>query len=293
MKISRSFSLWAMVLREAESAGGGGGGTPPASAPPAAPAFMDTLPEEYRADPTFLPFKESGLGALAKSYKNAAGLLGLDKAHVLRMPVKDDDPAWGDVYSRLGRPEKVDGYELPTVEGMPEVAPEHKAAWLKAAHDAGVTKRQAAAMWEAYGKTAAAVMQQGQQAETARSAEVEQQLRAELGGAYDARVKGARDAVIAYGGQELADYLSETGLGNDPRMFKLFDKLARNLTPETLVKGPGAALAGPRSPNEAKAEIRKREGDAEFMKRYHNAAHPAHGDALQEMADLYKAAFPA
>ena len=76
----------------------------------AAPAvnFIDTLPEDIRAEPSLKNF--SDIGGLAKSYVHAQRLIGSDKVPIPGKSATEED--WDMVYSRLGRPTDVNGYEI-------------------------------------------------------------------------------------------------------------------------------------------------------------------------------------
>ena len=63
----------------------------------------------------------------------------------------------------------------------------------------------------------------------------------EIGGAnFDKSVATAVKAVEKFGGQELKDYLNETGLGNDLRVIKAFKKIGELISEDGVFNGKGA-----------------------------------------------------
>jgi hypothetical protein len=78
--------------------------------------------------------------ALAKSLyqwgRSAESKIGLPADRVLRLPEKPDDAAWGDVYTRLGKPATPDAYDLTTVKFSDgkELAPDFAANVKTLAH---------------------------------------------------------------------------------------------------------------------------------------------------------------
>jgi hypothetical protein len=92
------------------------GGEPP---PPGGGAAdtREWLPETYRGNPLFADFKDPE--AVFKYYENAARLVGVDKAEVLRLPKDPAAAEWADVYAKLGRPDTPDKYELKGPDGLP------------------------------------------------------------------------------------------------------------------------------------------------------------------------------
>lgn len=257
----------------------GGEGTKPADGAAPAATGREWLPEAFRADPTFEPFKD--LEGLAKSYKHAASLVGVDKAEVLRLPKAADAPEWGEVWNKLGRPEKPDGYEFP--EGA---VPEALADGLRStAHELGLSKTQAAKLAGWYAEQRAGEMKQlAEQAVTT--------LRGEWGKAFDDQLHAAKKALREVGGDDVMKVLDETGLGNHPAIIRMFAKLGGERGEAGLKGGASGSMSGALTPAEAQAAIVSKQRDPEFMKAYMNKQAPTHDAAVQEMAKLFEAAYP-
>lgn len=123
----------------------------PAQAPgtPAAPTWLDGVPPEIGAWVTERGWK-SPLEALS-SHRGLEKLRGVPERELMRLPEKWADlPETADpIYSRLGRPEKPDGYEVPDVlvgDGGYNISGDFK-SW---AHTAGLSTKQAKAIAEQY-----------------------------------------------------------------------------------------------------------------------------------------------
>lgn len=130
----------------------------------------------------------------------------------------------------LGVPEKIDDYkivypELPKGQALTDADKEKRAAWAKRFHERGIPPDAASALVADFHAEMEAAA-----ADAARTVKTDREkmladVRKEWGADYDANMKAAGKALRAYGGDELADFLDETGLGNDPRMLKAFAKI--------------------------------------------------------------------
>ncbi len=133
-------------------------------------------------------------------------------------------------WQQLGRPETAEEYEFPRTEGI-ENSPQ-MIAWARDAfHAANLTKAQAAVIVPAWNAFAAGIVKAGAQAKETAKANTEKRLRTDWGASYDGNVEQARRAFNELTNMELDAFLTETGLGNDPRMtkmmFDVYDKFMR------------------------------------------------------------------
>jgi hypothetical protein len=261
-------------------------GTTPASttAPAAAPAAdpREWLPEEFRNDSAFEPFKD--ISALAKSYRDTAKMVGVDKNTLLRLPKDPDAPEWADVWAKLGRPEAPDGYKIEGEHGLTE---DQVAAFRAQAHAMGLPQRQAEGMVQFYA-------QQQQAARTALQTQAVSALTEEWGAAFDDRVGAARKAAELYGGPELMQVLKDTGLGFHPAVVRAFAKIGMETSePGELRGGGGGRPTGGRlTPADARSEIGKLYQDPNFTAAYYNRDHAGHAEAVRRMEVLAEQAHP-
>lgn len=138
------------------------------------------------------------------------------------LPAEGDKDGWAAVYAKLGRPESVDGYELPVPEGQDGEFAKTTAAWM---HEAGLNKQQAQALathWNTF---------QTQQAE-AQQAAVQKQaqtdlasVRQEWGAEFDANKSVMERAVNTFAPPEFIEMLDKSGLINSPVIAKMFLKI--------------------------------------------------------------------
>lgn len=257
--------------------------TAPASGTPDLPedAFArlrDSLPEELRASPALSPY--TSFEGLARSHVAAQRMIG--------KRIEDASPEELARFSaRHGRPETPDGYEFPAGEEPPAGhAPALEAEARRWFHEAGLSQRQAEVL---YGKWNAFAAEQAGEAEHEMEearAGAESALRAEWGRAYDRRVGAARRAVAEYGGADLAGFLEDTGLGNDPRLVKAFARIAAELAEDGLAGGAEGEFA--MAPDAARAEIAR----VIASPAYFDARHPEHAATVERMRALFEAAYP-
>jgi hypothetical protein len=279
-------------------------GTPPllngsaAAAPPAAAAAppadaRDWLPEEYRTDPAFKDIKDPA--TLAKSYRHAASMVGLDKSLVLRLPASEDAPEWAEVHARLGRPETPDKYEFPELPAqlLDGVEPAAREAF----HKAGLTGKQGRAVMELY----AGQVQAAETARLERAAQLEEavetDLRREWGEAFDDQLHLANRAIAQAGGAPLGKLLQETRMpdgtrmGNHPLLIKAFAELGkRTAEPNTLKGGSSGGGEAPLTPEQAEAELKELRGDKEFYAARRDPKHAGHAAATARWERLNQAA---
>jgi hypothetical protein len=159
--------------------------------------FQDSLPEEYRSDPSFLSYKS--MGDLLKSHKNLESMLG-KKDRVAVIPDEKSTPEeWQSYYAKIGRPEKPDGYGI-QVE-MPEGMPwdnEFQTKMLGVMHEQGLSKKQAESLMAAYVAEQGGKFSQFQEQASLARKSGEEYLKKEWGGAYNERIGMAKSAYEIY-----------------------------------------------------------------------------------------------
>ena len=126
-------------------------------------SFMEMIPEELREHPSLSPIKD--VGNLARSYVNAQRLIGSDKVPLPKNPTEED---LDNIYSKLGRPETPEGYELP-VDGN-VITEEVAQQYADIAHNLRLTPQQAQGVLDYYKSTVA-------QSSEAMQQEAEEHLR--------------------------------------------------------------------------------------------------------------------
>ena len=274
------------------------GGTAASTSAGSSPAFADTLPADLREMALFKDIKD--MDGLARSYANAAKMVGMDKAQLVALPADDSDPAAMEaIYNKLGRPEKPDGYKLSPVElpeGLPRDA-ELEKTFLGRAHELGLSTKQADGLFKWWSEVNVAKFAEADKQLAAAHQAANQALKADWGAAYDAKIALAGKAINQYQQQlGLGDGLVkelEAGLGNNPALAKLFAHLGEGISePSELPGRTTGRVDQALSPTEAKQEINALHADEKFMKAYTTKEHPGHPDAVKRMQRLYEFAHP-
>jgi len=233
-------------------------------------------------------FDKAGLEGVVKSYSHLEKLMSADKAgRTVVMPGPEaDETAMNDFYTKLGLPEKAEGYELP----IPEGDTGELGNWAKGVfHEAGLTAKQAAIVSEKWNEYIGGL--QGDAAtfdeQSAQQAEVE--LKREWGAAYDQKVNGINQAASNLGMSE--DQLSGLHASMGPvAAMKFVDSLAGKLGERPVDVGGEELGSGMLTPQMASQELQKLGTDPEFMDAWLNRMHPSHKWAVEKKQNLSKMA---
>lgn len=235
----------------------------------AAPWFSTFQTPENRGYAESKGFKDAE--SVVESYRNLEKLHGVPKEKLLRLPDKlDDDKALSEIYNKLGRPEKADGYEVKVPEGAdPEFG-----NWAKGLfHEAGLTKRQGDSIAAKWNERMAGALKAHQDAEDAAFNSQVENLKKEWGAAYDQNLGQAKKLATAMGlDEEQAEKMSRV-VGVDG-FFKMIHGLQAKFgikLDEAGFKGEGGQGFGQiLSPEGARARINELKSDKEFTARLHN-----------------------
>ncbi|MBF0189115.1 MAG: hypothetical protein HQL50_14425 [Magnetococcales bacterium] len=198
--------------------------TDESASPASADNWREQLPEALRDDPSLNKF--SSIESLAGSYKNLEQMLGRDK-----IPLPENDEEWQGVYDRLGRPEEPSQYVMPQIDLPPELTPDDDSlgALQETAHTLGLSQDQLSGLYGWYMQNQAELHSTVTQRNTLEHERGLNALRNEWQGGYDGRVRAAMRAVHEFGGDSIKQWFDQTGLGNDPRMIRLFAAIGEQL----------------------------------------------------------------
>lgn len=183
--------------------------------------FLNMIPEELRDHPSISPIKD--VENLARSYVNAQRLIGADK---IPMPVNPTDDDLDRIYSRLGRPETPDGYEIKADGTI--LTEDLASSYADVAHKLRLTPEQAKGVLDYYRSTVE--QSEGASAEMVEIAREEtvNTLRQEWGRAFDQKVEAASRVAQEFGTSEMFDIQLADGskLGDNVEFIKAFAKIA-------------------------------------------------------------------
>lgn len=221
------------------------------------------------------------------SYQGLEKLRGVPEDRLLKLPEKEDDPAWAGIYDRLGRPKEAKDYDfkMPEKYGDPQM---HE--WSKKTfHELGLNKKQAAALnekWNQFQSERIGGYEKTYQETLARQ---EVELKSKWGNAHDQNVGMAKSAVEALGIKpETIDKL-EQAMGFSGVM-ELFHNIGSKTGEHKFVSGDGGGSGNnvQLTPDAAKNEIARLKQDQEFGKKYIGGD----SEARTRMERLHKMAYP-
>jgi len=253
------------------------------------------LSDEYRGNESLSQIPD--LNTLAKSYLDAQQYAGgsiripgedastddwnafnaklTDRVPTLMNLSSDEDEARDSLFSRLGRPDTVEGYRIAGAD--PD--------FLQWAFDNGLSSSQVQSWQEN-------TSEQGEQSETDYDLDMQEAndlLKKEWGHAYDTKLSQAKNAVLAYADAETQQFLLDSGLANNPGMIRLMAGIGATLTEDEsagLQSGNSFSL----SPGEAMDRISEVRRNTEHP--YNVANHPQHRAEVEKMERLYSQAYP-
>jgi len=247
------------------------------------------LPEDLRDDPSMTSIKN--LEALAKSYVSSQKMLGKDK-----IPIPDPKHATQDdylgIFKKLGAVENVEDFKFNLPEGVAEgdLNAETMSALKEAAVKTGVLPWQFEQIFGAYMAKANEGAAKTDESIKAKQEEDSAILKKEWGEGFNDQVGRAN---VAF--RELVpdaadrDRLVKEGLGSHPVVLKLLANASKYFKEDQFLGQGEGALAG-YTPESALQKAREIQGNPDHP--YRNERHPNHKAAKQEVANLYKAAYP-
>ena len=220
--------------------------------------------------------------AVLESYRNFEKLQGVPQDRLLRLPEKDDDPAWGDIWGKLGRPAEPKEYQL-QFEGDSAFADR----FAEVFHKSNVTKSQARAINEAWNGYVQEMIDADTREREQRAAVEIGELRTAWGGKYDENTEMARRAARQFGVAEDDFKQIEAALG-PKKSLEMFHRIgaglgeAKSFNPE---QGGGSPAFG-MTAEAARARISSLTGDKDWTTKYLS------GDrsAIDEMTRLQRIA---
>lgn len=223
----------------------GGGQESPDTGPP--PEWINSLPEDMRSEESitslrkFKPAEGEELVpmplSVVKSYRELESKVGAN--HVIIPGDDAGDDAWGKVYNALGRPDTADAYGFAPPQWPDGLTYDENItkAYGTKAHELGLSKKQAQGIFDWWNSTTLEnfTTAMARTDEFARNTEAE--LRKEWGTKYDAHMKKCRMVANSIGGKDFMQFLSVTGLENDPRIIRFMHNIASRVSEATLIDG--------------------------------------------------------
>jgi hypothetical protein len=250
--------------------------------------WRTAIPEEIRDHKSLSHIND--IGALAKSYVHAQQMIGADKVVIPGRSATDDE--WNEFYTRIGRPESPENYNL-SLESLPEgvEADEGMLGWFsETAHKAGMTPQQAQVMLDAYNQLTGESLNMTSQEAEMKVANVEQELRSEFGQAFDDKLAIANGVLSEFSNPDIAEIQLADGtlLGDNPEVIRLLANVGTYITERVGEDSlEGVRTSGALTPDSAMDKVREL---TEKNSPYWDARHPEHQYFVNEVLKYREAA---
>jgi len=247
--------------------------------------FIQSLPEEFRADPIFANFDD--WGGVAKSYANAAKLVGMDKNQILAMPKENTPEAMAPIWDKLGRPADTKGYDIEQYKEV--LPPEVLGKYADIAHKNGVSKSAFNSMISEFVNESVTGQKLMAEQQEQQVGQWQAEVKKEFGAAYDDKLNFAKKAVESFG---LTDVIKENpSMFEHPAIIKAFVAIGEK-TSEGMVLSNGSVNHGKLAPAEAQMELAKFNSDQNNINAMLDKSHPQHEFVMKKRSDLFKFAYP-
>lgn len=127
--------------------------------------------------------------AIIKSLRDTKSYVGMDKNDLIKIPKpdKDGNVDYSEVWNRLGRPETVEGYQLPETDFAKSIAPH--------LHEIGITSAQADKLVEFINKYEEDAGKASKDSEREANLKSEEALKKEWGADYEVRTEAVGELV--------------------------------------------------------------------------------------------------
>lgn len=265
-------------------------GTPPPAAAAAAAAAVADWTSSFDSDTKGYVqnkgFKDAKM--VLDSYQNMEKLMGAPKERLLKLPENlEDKTAMGEVYKRLGMPDKPEDYKLEFAKELGDT--KELAAWMqKTFFETGVSRKQASeivAKWNEVqlANHAAQVEKFNNQAN-----QEQEGLKKKWGQAFEQNVGIARRAAKEFGLDAETVEKLENVMGFT-KVMELMNNIGSKLGEAAFHTGNNHVNAGYKlTPEAAQNRIKTLREDQAFVSRYLNKDVAA----AEEMARLHSMAYP-
>lgn len=237
------------------------GSTPPAGTPPAGAGdawYSGIQSPEVRTWAEAKGFKDPL--AVAESAYNLEKLIGFDKAgKTLVIPDENSSPETRQAFlTKLGVPEKADGYKLPVPEGQSDAFAKEAASWF---HEQGIPAKAAEGLTQKFNEYSAAQQAQQMQAFAAKSEQEFTGLKTEWGAAFEQNLELGKRAAMQFipgTAEERTATLQalEQSLGTG-KLLKLMANIGQGLGEHKVMGGEaGSGLMTPAQANQRISELK-------------------------------------
>lgn len=243
------------------------------------PEWKKTLDPEFRDADCMKTINDPA--ALAKSFVHAQKLIGADKIALPGKHASDED--WNEIYGKLGRPEKAEGYEVKVDAKYGEADSDLINSFKTQSHKLNLLPHQVQGLSDWMNELAHSEKITAGKDNEAELLQARKGLEEKWGGAFESNVAKAALVMKENAPPELAERFRKKNLHNDVDVVELLSIIGGMYSEDQL---KNAAIApGVLAPAQAQKEIDKVLGD--MAGPYYHKSHPGHKAAVAEMQDLY------
>jgi len=256
--------------------------------------FIQSLPETYRDDPVFEPYKD--MDGLLKSHKELSKMMGKPRVDLPQDSWGEED--YNKFYTKLGRPEEASGYtqDLELPEGVE--LDEETAKWASdLLHKHGVSGKAGKEVIKAYinrqveqDKAKAAELDQ-------TAAETEKALRADWGDDYETNMELVKGVAQKFGDESFLELLNSPELGNNPALVRFIAKVGEEFREDVASGSAGAPPVSRQA--RARMELDQMKTDPSKSRLLNTPEHMldegeqiTRRSLLAERSNLYRLAYP-
>ncbi len=251
------------------------------------------LPDEIRNDSAIAPIKN--VTDLAKQAIHASRLVGAEKFVIPGKDATDED--WVSAFSKLGRPDTPEGYNLRASEAVPEgaIPNERLKEFAEFMHAKGAPAKlvqDAVSFYEGVVQQDNSSHKESQDQQINKTSE---DLKAEFGNAVDDKLNSAKRALSNLkSGQAALEAFKGAGIANNINVVKLAIEIGEIMGEDRLIglENQSRGLNGPLSPEMARTRINELMADEAFNKSYMNKYDPGHALAMEKLTKLQMDANP-
>lgn len=259
--------------------------------------WLDTLPEEtrnaipaeYREDQNFT--KYPNMGEFLKGHRNLVDLVGRKGVIV---PNEKSTPEEVEAFQiAMGRPKTPDEYKIKIPDGLHErikVTPESTKKFLQAAHKMGIPNGMAEQLNAWYLKDLSDQFKALDENSAKTKQANQERLMKAWGDKAGENLKATSAFVERIGGKEALTAFGE--LGDNPDVLMFLHKLSTSLDEGSIARIVGSQHSEGAGTESEGAQKKIKEIQANKAHPFWNENDPKHHDAVMEMTELYKQAFP-
>ena len=220
---------------------------------------------------------------LANSYVHAVKKMGAPPENFMKIPQEGE--SWDQVYDLMGRPQEPNGYQFDDFGDDFDGELNGFKTW---AHELGLNNNQALGILHELNNQIASSKEESENGRARATEEGLNSLRQEWPKeVFDEELDYSRRGFTQFATKEDMEFMEETGLGDNPHMIKLFNRIGRAMSEAGMVVGQSTQV-GDLTPQAAKDRIKELYNDKEFLEGYRDMQHPKHKEATQRLDRLFK-----